>query len=219
MRQHLETVIVYVKKHPIVTSLLFSVLLAIPVVLMTVSYYKINSHQQYVLNQQSKDRVSIGLVLGAGINKQGKPYDELKARLDKAADELQNKRVATLILSGDNRLENYDEPTAMKKYLVETRNIAPEKLTLDFAGRSTYGSCERAAKVFQVKKLIIFSAASHLPRAIYLCRHFGVEAYGVASGVEANNSTRRELLARVKAIYNTTVVGEKTVLGGPINLE
>lgn len=168
--------------------------------------------------QSTAQPAEIGMVLGAGITKEGKPYDELKARLDIAASAINNGTVEKLILSGDNRFENYNEPSAMKHYLIEKRSIPAAKLVEDFAGRSTYESCERAAKVFSVKKLIIFSAGSHLPRAIYLCRHFNIEAYGIASGTEANNSRRRELLARVKAVYNTHVLGEDTVLGNPIPL-
>jgi vancomycin permeability regulator SanA len=181
-------------------------------------YYTIEPYKKFAVTPESAKHTNVGLVLGAGINKQGKPYNELKARLDSAADALQKETVDHLLLSGDNRYEHYDEPTAMKNYLIEARGIAPEKLTADFAGRSTFESCERAAKVFGLRDVLVFSAGSHLPRAIYLCRHFGIETHGIASGLEANNSSRREPLARVKAIYNTLVKGEHTVLGDHISL-
>lgn len=185
---------------------------------VAVSYYTIDSYKQFIRTQQTTEQKKVGLVLGAGIGKNGKPYDELKARLDVAAEALSKGTVDVLILSGDNRFVNYNEPLSMKEYLIETHQVPPEKLVLDYAGRSTYESCERATKVFKVNQLIIFSANSHLPRALYLCRQFGIDATGIASGIEANNSARRELLARVKALYNIHIAGEPTVLGDPIPL-
>jgi vancomycin permeability regulator SanA len=135
-----------------------------------------------------------------------------------AAAALQHGDVQKLILSGDNRFENYDEPTAMKHYLVDTYHIDPAKLQSDFAGRSTYESCDRAQRVFGQHRLVLISAESHLPRAIYLCRHLGVEAYGLASHLEADNATRREALARVKAVYNIYVHGEPTIYGAKVSL-
>lgn len=184
-----------------------------------VSTTTINAYSRYVLRDQSAKqahRMPVGLVLGAGITKDGKPYRELRFRLDVAADALQAGYVDKLIVSGDNRFPGYDEPTAMKRYLIDERNIPAGKIQPDFAGRSTYESCERAAKIFKLDKVILFSAGSHLPRAIYLCRHFGVEAYGIASTAEASNADRREAMARVKALFNVHVRGEKTILGTPI---
>jgi vancomycin permeability regulator SanA len=43
-------------------------------------------------------------------------------------------------------------------------------------------------------------------------------AYGVPSTVEANNSFRREVLARVKAVLNIYIYGEPTVLGDRVKL-
>lgn len=186
--------------------------------LLVFSTSVIEADKKYVLPASSSKHVRVGLVLGAGITKQGRPFKELQARLDIAAKELKAGQVDKLILSGDNRFKNYDEPTAMKDYLVNVKRVDVKKLQPDFAGRSTYESCERAAKVFEVKQTIIYSAESHLPRAIYLCRHFGIEAYGVPSSVEANNSTRRELLARVKAVYNVYIQGENAILGPEIKI-
>ena len=199
--------------------LLLCVTAAMLVLIVVVACYRIiEPYRHYTLQPPYKVHDEVGLVLGAGINNNGKPYKELQARLDVAAEALNAGTVNKLILSGDNRFKNYDEPTAMQNYLIDTKHIAKDKLVRDFAGRSTYESCERAAKIFDLKKVIIFSAASHLPRAAYLCRHFGIETYGIASNLEANNSTRRELLARVKAVYNIHIRGEATVLGAPISL-
>jgi len=178
----------------------------------------VDADRKYILPASSTKHVRVGIVLGAGITSKGKPFRELQARLDIAAKELDRGQVDKLILSGDNRFKNYNEPKAMINYLEQVKHINASKLQPDYAGRSTYESCEREIKIFGVNETIIYSAGSHLPRAIYLCRHFGITAYGVSSGVEANNSTRRELLARVKAVFNIYINGEHTVLGPPIKV-
>jgi vancomycin permeability regulator SanA len=173
---------------------------------------------QYVLPATTNKQVAVGIVLGAGITKDGRPFKELQARLDVAAEALNRGTVKKLILSGDNSRKTYDEPTAMITYLTNTKHVDPSKLQPDYAGRSTYESCERAASIFNVKQTILFSAPSHLPRAIFLCRHFGIETYGISSGLDGNNAGRREPLARVKALYNVYVHGEPTILGKSITV-
>lgn len=200
-------------------AVFFAVAFLGPVIIVAGCFAVVQPYSQYVLSDTSDKKIGVGIVLGAGVAPNGQPYKELQARLDSAADALQRGTVRKLILSGDNRFHHYDEPTAMHNYLVEKRGVDASKLQADFAGRSTYESCERAAKIFGLQQVIIFSAASHLPRAIYLCRHFGVEAYGVGSNLEANNAHRRELLARVKAVYNLHIKGEPTILGTPIPLD
>lgn len=189
-----------------------------PIVLVVFCHMVIARDDKYVLQPGDKRHVRVGLVLGAGITKDGKPFKELQARLDVAAKAIQSGQVEKLILSGDNRFHKYDEPTAMKDYLVRVKHISAAKLQPDFAGRSTYESCDRAHRVFGLDQTIIYSAPTHLPRAIYLCRHLGVEAYGVSSNVDANNGQRRELQANVKAMFNLYIHGENTVLGPPVKV-
>lgn len=215
MQKFWRTLIHKLSTHRHLVLVAIIALLAFGLAVVTMSYVVIRSNAKYILPSDTKEKNDIGLVLGAGISSNGKPYDELKARLDTAATALEKGQVKKLLLSGDNRFVNYNEPEAMKQYLINEKGVDENRLVLDYAGRSTYESCERAAKVFKIKKVVIISAGSHLPRAIYLCRHFGIESYGLASAVEANNSARREPLARVKAVFNANIVGEPTVLGDP----
>ncbi len=200
------------KRYSTIVPIFLLAILLLPAIIIFACYAVIDPYERFILSGRDTKHTEVGIVLGAGITRDGKPYNELRARLDTAAAAINNGIVERLILSGDNRFNDYNEPEAMMKYLVGSKGIPADKLQPDYAGRSTYESCERAAKAFNIKEAIIISAGSHLPRAIYLCRHFNVQAYGISSGVEANNSTRRELLARVKAVYNTNVMGERTML-------
>lgn len=211
----------YLQSHWRLLALVVATVAALPPLIIAISYLVIAPNGRHVIDMGGSDIDksvgTVGIVLGAGVTKDGKPYKELRGRLDTAADALERGYVDKLILSGDNRFKDYDEPTAMKNYLIQERGVPADRLQEDFAGRSTYETCERAAKVFKLDRVVLISAGSHLPRAIFLCRHFGIESFGIASGVEANNATRREALARVKALYNTYVRGEKTILGAPIS--
>lgn len=166
--------------------------------------------------------ISIGIVFGGGVD--GKePTKLIQDRLDTAKTLLDKGYVSSLILSGDNRFLEYNEPTAMRDYLLK-KGVDQARLYEDFAGRSTYETCERANKIFGVEGALLISESTHLPRAIYLCRHFGITSYGVESDGNVAKSLRipqqiREVIARNKAVFNIYIYGEKTVLGNPIPID
>jgi vancomycin permeability regulator SanA len=193
--------------------LIFLLLAAIP-------YLLVAKNTQYVIKNEdarSQPHVKTGIVLGSLITKDGRPYYQLESRLNVAAEAVKQGRVDQLILSGNKR-PGYDEPAAMQRYLTQNKNIEPSKLYTDNAGHSTYETCERAAKVFNVRRAVLFSAESHLPRAIYLCRHFGIDTIGVAGKIQTSDNGSRELLARTKAVFNVYTYGEQTDLK-PTSLE
>src|SRR5207249_7102952 len=64
------------------------------------------------------------------------------------------KKVKYLLLSGDNRSADYDEPTAMRAGLIK-RGVPAEAIYRDFAGLRTRDSVLRAQSVFGQKRLII----------------------------------------------------------------
>lgn len=95
--------------------------------LLTICYYIIEPNKKYITDLEDNKQFNVSVVLGAGISKEGKPFDELKARLDIAKKALDQGVVQKLIITGDNRFSGYDEPTAMKKYL-ENKGISSDKL-------------------------------------------------------------------------------------------
>ena len=218
-----QKIIAFVRRHKKLTITAIVAAVFVPVAVAAFCFLWINPYGKYVLNGNDVEAVKakhirVGVVMGSGVAPNGKPYKELQARLDVAAEALQKHEVQKLVLSGDNRFSHYDEPAAMQRYLVDVRHISKDKLQVDDAGRDTYATCERAAKIFGLKQTIIFSAGTHLPRAIFLCRHFGIEAYGIPSNLEANNARRREILARTKAVFNIYIYGEPTILGQQIKV-
>lgn len=119
------------------------------------------------------------LVLGSSV-KGRKPNTILEERLNTAFQLYDRKMAQKIILSGDNRAVDYNEPQAMKEYLMK-KGISEADLILDHAGRRTYDSCYRARDIFNLTSIIIVTQTFHLSRALYLCNSLGVDAVGVAA--------------------------------------
>ena len=119
-------------------------------------------------------------------------------------------RVKALIVSGDNGTQGYDEPTDMKRVLMQI-GVPAEKVVCDYAGFRSLDSVLRAKEVFGQQRMIFVSQRFHNARAIYLARAFGIEAYGMdAKDVPVALSVKtflREKLACVKAVLDVNVLG------------
>lgn len=163
-----------------------------------------------------QDRVAI--VFGAGLLWDGSAGPVLSDRVETAVKLYQQGKVNKLLMSGDNRFIEYNEPEAMRQYALE-RGVPDEDIVLDYAGRRTYDTCYRAKHIFQVDSAILVTQAFHLPRALFLCNWFDVES----TGVEANNRyflkrsliywNARELFANFQAVWDVMVTKPLPVLG------
>ncbi len=159
----------------------------------------------------------VALVLGAGLNPDGSPSAFLTARLEVAKALYDSGRTRVLLVSGDNRVANHDEPTAMRDWLVGN-GIPADAVVRDFAGRDTYDSCVRAKRIFGVDRALVVSQGYHLPRAVTTCRAVGLDAEGVGDWTARQYASvwaageRREKLAVAKAVLDV-VSGRDPVLG------
>jgi vancomycin permeability regulator SanA len=145
------------------------------------------------------------LVLGAGVRQSGEPTQVLEGRLQAALTLYTEKKIKWILVSGDNRTQFYNEPQAMRRWLMK-RGVPPNKIVSDYAGRRTYDSLKRAKIIFGIDNAIIVTSDFHMPRALYLAKHLGIEAQGIQSstksiGLAAHAKFRaREHLARHIAI-------------------
>ncbi|MBS0412715.1 MAG: YdcF family protein, partial [Proteobacteria bacterium] len=122
--------------------------------------------------------MDVALVLGAApIGPEGGPNRYFEYRLDAAAELWKRGKVKYLLVSGDNRRPDYDEPTAMRDGLVK-RGVPAAAIYRDFAGVRTRDSMLRARQVFGQTRLIVVSQRFHLARALFLARESGQEAWG-----------------------------------------
>jgi vancomycin permeability regulator SanA len=160
----------------------------------------------------------VAIVFGAGIYRDGTATPVLADRVAAAVDLYRAGKVRKIILTGDNRFPEYNEPAAMMNLAVSL-GVPEDDLVPDYAGRRTYDSCYRARFVFDVQQAILVSQAFHLPRAVYLCDQMGIEAVGVsADRREYRISSRilwtlREWPACISAVVETQITHPQPVLG------
>jgi vancomycin permeability regulator SanA len=118
-------------------------------------------------------------------------------------------KVDRLLMSGDNRVPEYNEVGAMRQFAID-RGVPETAILVDRFGLNTYATCDRARREFGIDRAILVTQEYHLPRAVYICRRLGVEAIGVGVrdwGVYRYRSmleySLREAIATVKAWWQT----------------
>ena len=174
----------------------------------------------YILPITSTESFPVGIVPGAGLNRDKTPSLALRDRLDGAIAFYKTNKISKILMSGDNRTEYYDEPTSMRNYAV-SKGVQDSNVVLDFAGQRTYDTCFRAKHIFGLERVVIFTQTYHLWRAVYLCRALGLDAYGIAID-ESNYVTSRyrfwlfrEVFARISAFWDVTIGKPIPILGEP----
>ena len=160
----------------------------------------------------------VAIVFGAGLWRNGSPTPVLADRVTAAANLYFAGKVEKLLMSGDNRFVDYNEPEAMRQ-LALSLGVPNDAIVLDYAGRRTYDTCYRAKAIFKVDQAILVTQAFHMPRAIYLCNRLGVDSLGVESDLRTYPKSSllfwnaRELFATVAAWWDVNICHPVPVLG------
>jgi vancomycin permeability regulator SanA len=177
-----------------------------------------SSADGYLYGERDVPAAPVGLVLGAQVDPGGTPSPFLAARLDLARRLFEAGKVKVLLVTGDHMDWDYDEPNAMRTWLVE-HGVPDRKIVLDHAGFDTYDSCARAVRVFGVTRAIVITQTYHLPRAVTLCRRQGLDAVGVGDESVRQFTTpwlissTREHGACVKAVFDAVSGRDPVFLG------
>jgi len=161
----------------------------------------------------------VAIIFGAGIRSDGTPTAMLRDRILTGADLYFSGRVEKLLMSGDNRFVNYNEPESMRQFAL-LAGVPDQAIVLDYAGRRTYDTCYRAKAIFGIKSAILVTQKFHLPRALFLCNMLGLKTVGVeASNCYWNGSPWvwdvREQFATIAAFLDLYVSNPSPVLGNP----
>jgi SanA protein len=109
--------------------------------------------------------------------------------------------------------QSYDEPEAMAGWL-ERRGVPRSAMILDRLGHRTAATMADAAAQ-GLKDVLVCTQWYHLPRSLYLARHAGLTATGVAAddkgrAVDRARTFVRESFARVETIVEVAVRGVST---------
>jgi len=160
----------------------------------------------YLFTVESAPAVPVALVLGAEAYSDGTPSPFLRGRLDVAKALYDAGKITVILVSGDHGTPDYDEPTAMRDYLVGA-GVPADRVVADFAGFDTYDSCYRARDVFGVQQAVLIQTY-HLPRAVVTGQALGLDAIGVgdqsakAHPAVWSSGARREVLANLKMVLD-----------------
>ncbi|HDU8492462.1 TPA: YdcF family protein [Aeromonas hydrophila] len=156
----------------------------------------------------------------------GSPNHYFKYRIKAAAELYNNGKVDYILVSGDNATVQYNEPRQMRRALIQA-GIPANAIYSDYAGFRTLDSIVRAKEVFGQAHFTVVSQAFHNERAIFIARHFGIEAVGFnavdPSAYQGIKTRVREVFARLMGLLDLYVLdkgpkflGEPIVIGGPV---
>ena len=189
---------------------IFISLIVITILIISITISIVNSYKKYIYSIEDMPSGNDAIiVLGAGVRNDGTPSDILSDRLETSLEVFKAGLGNTFILSGDHGREEYNEVRAMKEYIM-TGNVDEKLVFMDHAGFSTYDTIYRAKEIFKLEKAIIVTNEYHLPRALYIARKLGIEAYGVKSDKREyqlmDSYKKREILAQLKDYFYVNIL-------------
>ena len=161
----------------------------------------------------------VAIIFGAGLRRDGTPTAMLRDRVLTGAELYFSGKVEKLLMSGDNRFADYNEPESMRQFALSL-GVPDDAIVLDYAGRRTYDTCYRAKAIFGVENALLVTQGFHLPRAVFLCNMLGMDTVGVESIHCYWNGSPfvwdvREQFATVAAFLDLYVSNPLPVLGDP----
>lgn len=206
-------------------KLIKGILISIAVLALIITVVQIRvyySSSGKIFDAKNAPNSQAAIILGAYVSQDGSLCDMLQDRVITGVELYKSGKVDKLLLSGDHGRVSYDEVNNMRKY-AETLGVPTEDIFMDHAGFSTYESMYRAKEIFNVKSAIIVTQKFHMPRALYIADKIGVEAAGVNADRHIYYGSQvysiREILARVKAVFQVTTNAKPTFLGEQIPID
>ena len=168
------------------------------------------------VNTETWNRPRVAIVFGAAVHQDDLSI-VLEDRVKTAIALYKAGQVDRILVSGDNRTPEYNEPKAMADYLV-SHAVDQRDIVIDYAGRSTYETCLRAKEIFLVQKAVLITQKTHLSRALYLANELGLDSIGVIAdqqnyGGETSYQQIREVGAAFKAFLNVHLFPPSVILG------
>ena len=145
------------------------------------------------------------LVLGTSPKmKSGISNPYFTSRMDATALLYHHGKIKKIIVSGE-KSKGYDEPFAMKNYLVYQEGVPENIITEDPKGFKTQASINNCKNIYKQYNVIIVSQGFHNLRALFYARNndmnaLGFDAQDVLSNQSYYRNQSREFFARVLAV-------------------
>lgn len=192
-------------------------------VIVLCNFYIKNGSKPYLYdNVKLIPKNKVGLLLGTAPRlSNGNRNLYFDYRIAAASTLFNTQKINYILISGDNRQQNYNEPEEMKKALLHL-GVPDSAIYLDYAGLRTLDSVVRAKEVFGQDSMTIISQRFHNERAIFLANQYSIRAIGFNAkdvNTAAGFKTRiRELFARIKVFVDLTTGKEPRHLGDKISI-
>ena len=174
-------------------------LLLLALLLVIVADHLVSDMRHYTFEEANLIPYNkVGVILGTSkYLVDGRRNEYFQNRIDAAVTLFNHGKISYFLVSGDNATRSYNEPREMRRELV------------------------RANAVFGQRNYTIISQQFHNERALYLARHFGIQAIGFnARDVDAYSGLKtriRELMARVLCLLDVYILDKQPkFLGDPI---
>lgn len=136
-------------------------------------------------------------LIGGGKNK----YFE--ARIESAAQLYKSNKIDTIVVSGDNREANYNEPERMKQALIEL-GVPENDIVEEKEGYNTINSIKNFKNLYPGQKVIIITQKFHNERAVFFALKLEMNVAGYNApdiGFSKDPKTHiREWFAKIKAL-------------------
>lgn len=199
----------FFKRHSIKFFIILFLFLAVFISLLVYANIKILTFRKFIVSPFDIPTTTYGVVFGGGVNEDKTLGPMPKDRLIQGIALFKPGKIEHLMVTGDDGQMRGDEVGVMSKLAIEY-GVPKEKVLIDPHGYRTYESCFRESNTYGVKKAVVVSQSFHLPRIIYLCRHFGIETVGVAADFQSYGWDNfymnvRETGARLKAWWQITL--------------
>jgi SanA protein len=161
-------------------------------------------------------KLELAIVLGCAPRlRDGRPNYYFEARLDAATELYLAGKVRQLLVSGGpmhsvaSGAVSGSECDAMREGLL-ARGVPEAHVTLDVGGHRTLRSVERARTKFGLSELVFVTQGFHAPRAVFLARQIGMQAFAYTAASPPLSSRKhlkllvRESLSRTRAVFESS---------------
>lgn len=148
----------------------------------------------------------IALVLGTSPKmKSGIANPYFVSRMDAVALLYHHKKIKKIIVSGE-KSKGYDEPEAMKNFLIYQEGVPEDIIIKDPKGFKTQLSIRNCKEIYKFNNVIIVSQGFHNLRALFFARNLKMnaisfEAQDISKPENYYRNQTREFLARVLAVF------------------
>ena len=148
----------------------------------------------------------VGLLLGTGpVSVFGGVNPYFTSRIDATVQLVKAGKIDCVLISGDNKGPEYNEPQIMRDSLI-AHGVPDSIITKDDFGHNTHASIVNARYSFHIPDVLIISQQFHNERALYMAQNNDLKADAFSAGQNYYGGIRkarmwaRERLSRLKAV-------------------